>query len=205
MNYRGRRFFLRPTLFYSRLTDFIVVHSQARINSVPGVTNPAARSYENVAAKIYGGELSYSVGITRAILFLGGLSYARGIKEPRPALGILDRNLAEMPPMKSRTALRWGTKVFFAEAELAAVPGQDRVDTDLGEERTAGYALLNLKGGIHTSKLSLTAGIDNLFNRFYYEHLSFQRDPFRLGVKVPEPGRSFYVNVSYSLQKAPLP
>ena len=158
-----------------------------------------------MSARIYGGELSYSVGLTRAILLLGGLSYARGSKEPRPAYGILDRNLAEMPPMKSRTALRWGTKVFFAEGELALVRGQGRVDLDLQEDNTPGYALMNLKTGIHARKLNLTLGIDNLFNRFYYEHLSFQRDPFRSGVKVPEPGRSFYVNVSYTFQKAGLP
>ncbi|MEN6602207.1 MAG: hypothetical protein ABFD86_07305 [Bryobacteraceae bacterium] len=40
--------------------------------------------------------------------------------------------------------------------------------------------------------------MDNLTNRFYYERYSYQRDPFRLGAKIPEPGRSLFLTVSYA-------
>jgi iron complex outermembrane receptor protein len=42
----------------------------------------------------------------------------------------------------------------------------------------------------------LTAALDNLLGRDYYEHLSYQRDPFRSGVRVHEPGRNLYVNMA---------
>ena len=35
-------------------------------------------------------------------------------------------------------------------------------------------------------------------NRYYYEHLSYYRDPFSAGVKVPEPGRNFFAQVKLS-------
>jgi iron complex outermembrane receptor protein len=39
-------------------------------------------------------------------------------------------------------------------------------------------------------------GVDNLLNRYYYEHCSYQRDPFRLGTVVPEPGRAAFITLS---------
>jgi iron complex outermembrane receptor protein len=39
---------------------------------------------------------------------------------------------------------------------------------------------------------TINAGIDNVFDKKYFEHLSYLRDPFATGVKVPEPGRTFY-------------
>ncbi len=40
--------------------------------------------------------------------------------------------------------------------------------------------------------------VDNLLNRFYYENLSYYRDPFASGVKIPEPGRNFFGQPRYS-------
>ena len=185
-------------MFYSDLKNYVTVHSEPKINMVPSVMNSAARSYANVQARIYGGELNYSLELTRTLLFFGGIAYSLGSKDTNPSLRILSRNLVEMPPLRSRAALRYGNQRFFAEVEGIAVNAQSRVDSDLGEQRTPGYAFCNLKAGVHTRKLNLAAGIENLFNRFYYEYFSFQRDPFRLGTKVPEPGRNVYLTVSYA-------
>jgi iron complex outermembrane receptor protein len=38
----------------------------------------------------------------------------------------------------------------------------------------------------------------HLLDHAYYEHLSYYRDPFSSGVKVPEPGRNFFVQVKYA-------
>ena len=197
--YRDRRLMVRPTLYYSRLNDYITVQNQARINVVPGVMNTAARSYENVEARIYGGEVAYSVSILPSLLVTGGGCYARGIKDPRPEFGILDRDLAEMPPVRVRTALRYGDSRFFGEAESIVAGAQKRTDSELKESPTPGYSVINLKAGIHTKKIKFSAGFDNLLNRFYYEHFSFQRDPFRSMTKVPEPGRSVFFTFAYGV------
>ncbi len=105
VNYRNRWFTLRPTLFYSHLDDYIVVHNQAKVNPVMSMMNPSARSYAAVPARFEGGEMGYSISPHRSLLLSGGFSYARGTKDPQPAMGILTRNLAEMPPLKSRTTL----------------------------------------------------------------------------------------------------
>jgi iron complex outermembrane receptor protein len=72
------------------------------------------------------------------------------------------------------------------------------VDRDLRETPTAGYGLMNLKLGFTYRKLFTSFAVDNLFNRYYYEHLSYYRDPFSSGVKVPEPGRNLFLQVKYA-------
>jgi len=197
VNIRTGRFSLRPTLFYSRLDNFIALHSQAVRTMVKGIMNKAARSYENVEARIHGGEVSYSVAFSRSVLLAGGVSYARGVEFAKPAAGMPRANIAEMPPLKSRASLRYGNRLFFAEAEGRAVARQNNVDPSLLERPTPGYGLLGVRGGIHHKRLNLAAGVDNLLDRFYYDHLSFQRDPFRTGVRIPDPGRSLYLNLSF--------
>ncbi len=196
--YRRRAFHLKPALFYSRLPDLIVVHNQLRRTMQPGVMNPMARSYANADARQFGGEITYGAPLGARWLISGGASYVRGGKDVNPALGILDSNLAEMPPLRARSTVRYGTRRWFAEAEGIAARAQRRVDTDLRETPTPGYATASLKAGFHAWKMNITAGIDNLFDRYYLEHLSFQRDPFRTGARLPEPGRVTFLNIGYA-------
>jgi iron complex outermembrane receptor protein len=200
LNLRHRHFSLRPTLFYSRLSNFVALTLQPKLNPVMSVMNSAARSYEGVEAQIYGGELSYSVEFIRSLLLSGGVSYTRGKQFAKPEAGLPGGNIAEMPPLKSRAALRYGRSQFFAEINGLVSARQNNIDIRLREQTTAGYALLGLKAGIHHRQWDFSGGVDNLANRFYFEHLSSQRDPFRTGVRIPEPGRTFYLNLSMTFE-----
>jgi iron complex outermembrane receptor protein len=198
LNFRRGRLFVKPLAFYSSLGDFIVVHNQPRMQPVAGVMNRTARSYDNVDARIYGGEITAGAGIGSRWLVSSGLSMSRGSKDPRPEIGIRDSNLAEMTPLRGRASVRHGRKIWFLEAEGIAANAQRRVDTDLRETPTAGYFTAALRGGVHLGRWSLTLGAENLLDRYYYEPLSYQRDPFRSGIRVPEPGRNVYANLSWS-------
>jgi len=72
------------------------------------------------------------------------------------------------------------------------------VDRELQETPTPGYGILDIKVGVHTKKMNLAAGMANVLNRLYYEHCSYQRDPFRSGLQVPEPGRNFFASLQYA-------
>jgi iron complex outermembrane receptor protein len=196
--WRRKAFYVKPTLFYSNLSGLIVVHNQVRRFALPGVMNMTSRSYENIDARQYGGELTYGIPLGSRWIVTGGVSYVRGSKDAAPALGIFSTNLPEMPPLRARSAVRYGTRRWFAEVEGIAARAQRRTDLDLRETPTAGYGTANIKAGLHAWKLNITAGIDNVFNRYYLEHLSFQRDPFRNGARLPEPGRLFFLNVGYA-------
>jgi iron complex outermembrane receptor protein len=202
------RFYLRPQFFYSFLNDFILVNNQPQLNMMSmgsigtsGMDMTAAttvRSYTNVEAQIYGGEMTYSVTLTGALSLSGGASYSRGTATPEASVNVLSRNLPEMPPLRAWSALRYAHRWVFAELGSVAVNRQSLVSSDLKEVPTAGYGLLNVKLGFTYRKLSGSLSVDNLANRFYYEYLSYYRDPFAAGVKIPEPGRNFFAQVRYS-------
>ena len=196
-SFRARGLQLSANIFASSARDLVVLADVARENAVPGVTNAAARTYENVDARFAGGEASAALAVTDRLFLSGLLSYVRGAQDARPDVGVLSTAVAEMPPLSGRAALRWDDGRFSAEVEGVFAAAQERVDTDLAESPTPGWGVANLRTGATLGRFVLNVGVENLFGRLYSEHLSYQRDPFRSGVRVPEPGRSFFANISF--------
>ena len=124
----------------------------------------------------------------------------RSLLRPRhsdtgPGLGITATDLAETPPLRARLRARLDDGRWFTELEGVASASQAHVDQTLGEAATPSYAIANLTGGIRRGRLA-TIGVSNLFDTYFVEHLSYQRDPYRSGVRVAEPGRNLFTNVS---------
>jgi len=86
--------------------------------------------------------------------------------------------------------------LFWALKGLVSAP-QKSVDTDLKEQETPGYAVVDVRLGARLGRLSLHVGVGNVFDKMVVEHLSFQRDPFRSGVRVPEPGRNLFLDLAF--------
>jgi iron complex outermembrane receptor protein len=181
--------------FFDRVDGFVTLYNQSRLNEVAGVANNQARTYANTDARLWGAEVAMVFPLEDRLFLSGDLSYVEGTKLVRPELGILSDRLAEIPPLRGRLNLRFQEARFFASVEGVFSAAQHEIDTDLSEEMTPSYAILNLSGGVSLGRFSFSAGIGNLFNRTYREHLSYQRDPFRSGVRVNEPGRSLSANL----------
>jgi iron complex outermembrane receptor protein len=190
-------FFMGANVYVNWVGDYIAVHDQFRINSVPGVKNTQARSYTNLDATYRGGEVDVVWSLADQLFLSGDISYVRATKDISPEENVFSDNVAEIPPLRSRLKFRYDQGKWFGSVEGVFSARQENVDTDLGEEPTAGYGIANLKVGMRHDRLLITGGVDNLFNKFYIEYLSYQRDPFRLGVRLPEPGRNIFFNVSY--------
>ncbi len=195
VNWKSSRVNLSVSAFYSYVKDYITVYEQREINNL--VSGDRAMSYTNVDAQLYGGEAKATLALTGTLFLDGGVSYVRGKKDTDPAKNIYDSDLAEIPPLKGRLALRYDTGTYFGEAELLAQATQNKIDSDLNETKTSGWGIVNLKAGGEYKGFRVIVGVENLFDKFYYEHLSYLRNPFSTGTKVPEPGRSFYLNVAY--------
>jgi iron complex outermembrane receptor protein len=188
--------YMKPTLFYSWLSGYILANNQPQANVFMGPAT--ARSYTNVEARIYGGELSYALSLRYGFSLSGGGSYSKGANDRKSHAGVLSTNLPEMPPLRTWAALRYVHNYAFAELGGTGVARQKLVDQDLKESPTAGYGLMNVKVGLIYHKLYAGLMVDNLLNRYYYEHLSYYRDPFSAGIRVPEPGRSVFGQLKYT-------
>jgi iron complex outermembrane receptor protein len=181
--------------FRESLQDWIAVHSQPRVNTVTGVMNVSARSYANVDARMWGGEVEATHAISGRLFLAGSLAVVRGDKSTDPARQVLSPVLGEIPALSSRLSVRWDTGRIHAEAEALLAGAQRRVDSDLQELATPGWSVFNLKLGGTLAGGRVQVMLANALNREYTEHLAFARDPFRSGVRVYEPGRSFTVSV----------
>ena len=197
VSYRYKGLYLHSSLYLNAVHDYITVINKARASALPGVLNPNARSYENIEARISGGELLLVYSITRRLFLTSTSAYVRGAQDPIASKGIYSRYLAEMPPINSHNSLRFDTGRLFAEISGEFAAPQRRVDTDLREQPTPGFGIANLAAGTHIKGMELRIVLNNVFGKKYLESLSFQRDPFRSGTRVYEPGRNLYISLSW--------
>ncbi|MDD5628360.1 MAG: TonB-dependent receptor [Elusimicrobia bacterium] len=177
--YASDRFYVKASLFYSSLMDYI----NLRGYTSGGVNNI---TYENVRATLWGGEFGSQISLPWDLYLNGNLSCAVGNNDTA------GRPLSEVPPLKGSVALRYDKGAYFVEAEENFSARQYRVDSALQETQTPGSEITDLKVGYAYKALSIYAGVSNVFDRYYFSFLSYLRDPFASGVKVPENGRNFY-------------
>ena len=192
----GARVRADVALFVNAITDFISVAARDRGEVVAGVVNTRARTYANVDATLAGLETRASLLLPARLALEADASYVRGSQERDPGRGLTSGTVAEIPPLTGHVALRYDDGRRWLHGELAAAARQRRLNLDLGETETAGYGVLNFTAGLRLRRLVLTAGVVNLLDHAYAEHLSSQRDPFRSGVRLLEPGRQLFLNAS---------
>jgi iron complex outermembrane receptor protein len=178
--------YVNATLFYSTLTDFINLRG-FQAGAASNVT------YENVDATMWGVEIGSQVSLCSDLFLKAGVSYSEG---QNTTSGM---PLSEIPPLKGTAALRYDRDSYFIEAAENLSARQYRIDTSLNEAQTDGWDTTDLKAGWTRGSLSIYAGVYNLFDKYYYTYLSYLRDPFASGVKMPENGQSFFVTVSYRI------
>ncbi len=197
LSYGRTGLYLGASLYINWVHDYVALHDQERVNGTPGVMNAKARSYTNLDATIWGGELDAVWTLSDRLNLAGDLAYVRGTKEVSPEQNIFSENVAEIPPLRSSVRLRYDTWKWFAWGEGVFSARQENVDTDLGEAVTPAYAIANVRVGVRYERLTISVGVNNIFDKLYFEHLSYHRDPFSSGVRVPEPGRNLSLNVAY--------
>ena len=188
---------LKGTLFYSDLKDYIYAYK------VVGSTT----SFANIDARIVGGDITADYALNKEWNIESGVAYQKGTKKDVGQLDSLatlaqtDKDLADIPPLKGRVALVFDDSKNYAEAELIAARHQT-YDVNNGEQAIGGYGILNLKYGTELGNgFSLTAGINNFFDRTYAVSNSYiglttimeGAQPLVLN----EPGRNFYTTLSY--------
>lgn len=180
--------------FYSDVDDFVLIES----NYAKGPRRTTVT--RNVEATTWGGEADLAYAVTETLRLTGTVAYTRGENDT-------DRlPLAQLPPLETRFGLDWVRGAWSAGALVRLVAKQDRfvvnqgnvVGQDLGP--TAGFTVVSVNGGWRSrAGLTVTAGIDNLLDRDYAEHLSragTMVTGYEQTAKVNEPGRTFWLKMA---------
>ncbi len=194
---------LKANIFYSSLKDYIYLYQYRAGSNCLGTGTTTCTTYRNIDAVIYGGDVSGIYAFDDKLSGELGIAYQVGRKTNKKGI-YTDSDLVEIPPLKTRIAVKYDDGRFYGLVEGIYSAKQSKVDSDLKEQPTGSWFIMNVKAGYtYANKLFVGVGVDNVFDKFYYNYLSYVRDPFRgisqreIPVKIPEPGRFIYANVSY--------
>ncbi len=165
------------------------------INTGPseGTTDTtAALINANVSkAFLYGADLGFQYNVYSGFVLFGSGAYVRGKNTEA------GEDLPLIPPLNGRLGLRYThPKMGAIQFALVGAAKQDKLGE--GELETDGYSKFDItlsshKINVGPSKAQFFAGVDNVTNRKYTNHLSTNR-----GAISVEPGRNFYLRLNLS-------
>ena len=130
--------------------------------------------FANVDAVLFGMDMAFGGVLSDDFMDTGGrllfdsiVTYVRGKRKD------IEDDLYRITPARSVLTLAYEKSTWKVAAEGVLVAGQSRISTTNGELPTDGYQLLNLYGEWRpTEGLRIAAGIENVTNAFYQQHLA---------------------------------
>lgn len=195
LNYSHKDISAWLSAYAGRVDDFILFTYR---QGMMGMTTVAS----NVDARIQGSEAGVEWRPLPHWTMGGTLAYAWGKNRDN------GKALPQMPPLEARFSLSYDNGRWSVGMLVRAVSEQNRVAEEQGNivgrdlGPSAGFATLAFNGGYRLGdNLQLTAGVDNLFDRRYSEHLNlagsadfgYPADP----VRINEPGRTAWLKLNY--------
>ncbi|THF58615.1 TonB-dependent copper receptor [Pseudothauera rhizosphaerae] len=181
--------------FYADIDDYILVDKVTKGGGITSVRNVEARSYGLEAG--LGWRFAHNWQADATLAWVHGRNRTD------------DTPLAQQPPLEARLALNWDDGTWSAGALWRLVAAQNRVDEGKGNiagldiGKSDGFGVFSINGGYRASKrVQLIAGIDNLFDKRYAEHLSKSGADvpgYETDVRVNEPGRTLWLKASLTL------
>ena len=183
------------SLYVDRIDDY-VFRDAARDQADILVSLPQADVYRNLDVALAGAELEagWTPNAGWRIDLDGVFTWGENLERDGP--------LAQIPPLQGHLSARRALGRGEAGARINAAARQTRVDLDplTGSGRdlreTPGYVTLDLFGRLSwRSDLSLRAGITNVLDRVYANHLNRENGVDNEALQVYEPGRSFYLRM----------
>jgi iron complex outermembrane recepter protein len=156
---------------------------------------------DNIDARIMGGELGVAYDLTSSWKTDATLAYAWGKNSSD------GEALPQMPPLEARLGLAYQRDDWSVGGLWRVVDGQGRIADGRGNvvgqdfSDSAGFGVLSLNGAYRlTKQVKLSAGVDNLLDKQYAEHLNLGGDAgfgFPADTRIDEPGRTLWAKVDY--------
>jgi len=188
-----------PRVFYHHVNDYIqgIASTDATVIAVSTMMGDSTPlQFSNVDAKLYGFDANWFAVLTPEWQLDGTVSYVRGERRDT------SDNLYRIAPLSARTMLSYVQTTWRVGLEAETIAAQNKISTENEEQKTSGYALFNLSASYQpTQQVTLTAGINNLLDRDYQDHLGgynriSDNPDIAQGERLHGLGRSGYVGVN---------
>ena len=185
------------TVFYKKIKVSLTTFYTCIYNYIMGEINPAispmtigakgVKTYTNMnKAFISGLEATATIKPIQHTELVSTLKYNNGRDDAGQALPM-------MAPLKSINSFRWQTGKVSFQIESEAAAKQKRISVKSGEDVTPGFVLFHFRSGfsLFEQNLQIQYGIENLFDKKYYEHLDWGN--------IYRPGRNIYLQMKLVL------
>lgn len=171
---------VKTSFFGYYIEDYIVGVVDSSLSPMTENSN-GVKFYENITgARILGFEQTADFVVSDKIQIANTIQYTYGTDDSGGFL-------PQMPPLMGMLSARYKTGIFTFQGEGVWAAAQNNVNADYGETRTPSYAVFNLRASADMlTGLSLDAGVENIFDVYYYEHLDW--------LKTPRPGINVYLS-----------
>ena len=198
IQYRDERVEAWASGYVGQIRDYILFDYRT------GMMGMSTSQAQNIDARIMGGELGAAYKLSENWKADATLAYAWGKNSSD------GKALPQMPPLESRLGLTYSRDVWSVGALWRLVAAQNRIAENRGNvvgkdyDKSAGFGVFSLNGAYKVNNnLKLSAGVDNLFDKTYAEHLNLAGNagfgyPATDPQPVNEPGRTFWTKVDFS-------
>jgi len=193
--YSGKQVSSWISAYVGRINDFILFRYDPN--------NAYISQVSSVDATIMGGEAGVSYQLSEHWKTDASLAYSwgRNTNNHQP--------LPQIPPLETRVGLTWEKGRWSTTGLLRMVSAQNRIALNEGNvvgkdfSASAGFSVFSANATYRLNKaMSLSAGVDNLLNKTYSEHLNLAGNSsfgYSANTGVNEPGRTFWgkLNVTF--------
>ena len=216
LDWANDRAYFTPRVHYQRINNYIQgVAVQANMFNMPiiGVSGGAngdatPLQFQNVEAEIYGFDADWGYELNDQWMLTGSATYVRGKRRD------VNDDLFHIAPPRISAAVTRKFGNGSATIEGILVSRQTKISDELTDDpanpnnnndATPGYGLINLYGQYTPSSLSnvsVRAGVENLLDKEYTDHLNgFNRvagNGVDVGERLPGPGFNAFITLGVS-------
>lgn len=203
-DYASARAYLRPTVFLRQVDNYIqgvpydatIGVADTLVEMVAATSgDPTPLRWNNVDARLYGFDLDAGYDFEGPLRVDGVLNYVRGERRD------VEDNLYRVAPPSLTVGLSWEAADWSATFETRAVADQDDVSVTNSEAASTGYFVLSAYGQwAIRDGVKIAAGVENLLDQVYKDHLSgYNRNGFGdvpVGERIPGAGRGVFIRLS---------
>jgi len=193
--YSGKQMSSWVSAYVGRVNDFILFRYDPH--------NAYISQVNSMDATMMGGEAGVSYQLSEHWKTDASLAYSWGRNTSN------HQPLPQIPPLETRFALTWEKGRWSTSGLLRVVSAQRRIALNEGNvvgkdfSASAGFSVFSANATYRLNKaISLSTGVDNLFNKTYSEHLNLAGNSsfgYSANTAVNEPGRTFWgkLNVTF--------
>ncbi|QXH47269.1 TonB-dependent copper receptor [Pseudomonas xanthosomatis] len=198
IQYQGERLEAWASGYVGQVRDYILFDYRT------GMMGMSSTQAQNIDARIMGGELGAAYKLSENWKADATLAYAWGKNSSD------GKALPQMPPLESRLGLTYSRDAWSVGSLWRVVAAQNRIVENQGNvvgkdyQKSGGFGVFSLNGAYKVNRnLKLSAGVDNLFDKAYAEHLNLAGNagfgyPAADPQPVNEPGRTLWTKVDFS-------